>query len=274
MKSKSRQEENLAALKRRLVIRRVKATLFSVLSLALFISAAWYMREGELFRFRGLEISGSKKVSEEEIKEYFFERKNGFFMAKALKDDNAILWFLIGGKGLSARYPRIAEAEITRNFLDRTVKVSVNEKIEKFIWCSDSSGEKLCYWLDESGEAFAKAPDAEGGLVRVISDRAARPIEIGSRPLGEAEIVNLKKIISLAEKWSWPIASIYLKSAELNDVFFVLKTGQEIYFSLDTDPLPGDAIITSLNGSNEWAGIEYLDLRIAGKGFYKLKSSF
>ena len=264
-------DQNLAALKRRLIIRRVKAVLISVFLFSLVAFAIWYIREGDFFQLRGIEISGTKSIPDEEIKKYFTERKNNLFLAKVLKEDNVLPWFLIDGEGISSRYPRIEEADILRNILKRTVEVSVKEKDEKFIWCSESPEERSCYWLDDSGQVFAAAPDAEGELVKVIYDRAARPIEIGGRPLSSAEIVNLKKMISLSEKWSWGVDAIYLKSAELNDIFFVLNTGQEIYFNLDVDPSSGDPIIAALNDSDEWASVEYLDLRISGKGFYKLR---
>ncbi len=169
-------------------------------------------------------------------------------------------------------FPRIDSYEIKKDLFGKNIEISIIEREEKTIWCSEGLDQvRNCYWMDDGGNIFGNAPESEGELIKVIIDKSGRAIEEGKSPFSVAELVNFNKMLTLVHKWGLAISSIYIQSADLNDIFFLLEENKEIYFNLDTDPDFGDPVIKNLQNSGEWEGLEYLDLRIQGKGFYKLK---
>ncbi len=238
-----------------------------------FVFLGWLMRETPLFKFEGIKIVGTKQISNQELTDYFNKKKNAELSAKLLTADNIIPWLLIKKDDSVLRdFPRIYDYDIKKSFFRKDVEVDVTEREEKNIWCSeDAEAGRTCYWMDDKGTIFGNAPESEGELIRVIIDKSGKKVEMGKAPFSEAELVNFSKMSDLVYKWNLAISSIYIESADLNDIFFSLEGGKEIYFNLDTDPTFGDSVIKNLKNSGEWNSLDYLDLRIQGKGFYKLK---
>lgn len=269
----SSQDKNLGALKRRLLIKRIKTISMVVLIAGFFVFLGWVVRETPLFKFDGIKVVGTKQISGQELTDYFNKKKNAELSAKILTADNIIPWLLIKKNDEVLKdFPRIHDYEIKKNLMGKNVEIDIREREEKNIWCSEEADtSRTCYWMDDKGTIFGTAPESEGELIRVIIDKSGRKVEMGKAPFSEMELANFNKMSDLVYRWNLTISSIYIQSADLNDIFFALEGDKEIYFNLDTDPAFGDSVIKNLKNSGEWNSLDYLDLRIQGKGFYKLK---
>jgi hypothetical protein len=256
-----------------LFLRRLKIAALIIIPAGLIVAAGFFVYRWEGFRIVSVEVSGNIAVKSDEIISSLKNKAENSFFGRLLGSDHILAWKSLSAEDISADIFRLDDISLTVNAEERKVNITVREREESAIWCAVSSVEedpKKCFWMDDEGNLFAIGPDAEGVLVRVINDRTGRPLDIKNKPLSEDEMNNFKKISSIFSDLDWIISDISLKDASSRELTAKVSTGQEMIFNLSIDPLFGIPVIKSLIESGEWPRVQYLDLRIDGKGFYKL----
>ena len=78
--------------------------------------------------------------------------------------------------------------------------------------------------------------------------------------------------ILYSEEFDFAITEIIISDQALNEATIVIDSGQKFFINLDLNLQAGArAIIDAIIASNKWSEVEHIDLRIEGKGFYKLR---
>ncbi|MDD5099247.1 MAG: hypothetical protein PHP35_02805 [Candidatus Colwellbacteria bacterium] len=259
-----------SSFRRNLLYRRLVIIASATIAIAVVVGAVFLVCRYSGFRISSIVVSGNRSVSSEEIIAVSRETANSCFWGKLLGNDHLFAWMSFPKEKLTEAIFRLRDAAIDIGE-NREINISVTERKETASWCLVIEEKKRCFWMDEEGALFAPGPDAEGSLVRVINDRTGRDMGIKDRPLSVEEMANFQKTSLMISELSLPISDISLNQSGSKDLTIKLFSGHEIRFSLSTDPSFGVPVIRSLIESGEWPRVEYLDLRIEGKGFYKLK---
>lgn len=162
--------------------------------------------------------------------------------------------------------PQAALIEIDREYLTRKIKFSLDAKERYAIWCFEVRAE--CFWIDDSGLAFAAAPDIKGPLIlRLVREETDRPFVLGERVLEDHMFQNLKSAFVLLDDLDIPVEEFKIENLKFREA--VARTsGPSIYFSLQDNPDFGRTVIDQLRGSGEWNSVNYLDLRVPGRAYY------
>lgn len=202
--------------------------------------------------------------------------------------DNILTWNekSIPDDYLIKNYPQIAEFKMEKDYIERSVEVSLTKRQKLGVWCkmdkiqegaatstaSNGLVSPDCFWFDKEGVAFAEAPAAEGNLIYKINDFSGRPLELGDSVLEKKFLTNLIKIFEVLEKADLKAESLRLENLALQEIIAEPVAGfsPKIYFSLKSDPIFGLSALTSFKNI-DLAKIDYIDLRVPNRAYYKLK---
>ena len=228
----------------------------------------------------------------------FFASQSKF--AQFLGPDNILIWNNEKIDEFLKNYPQWAKILITKDYLEREIKIEIKERERFGIWCqktqiargseiinadqhadpreiSDlqkeiSEGSASCWWFDKRGILFKEAPSIEGNLINKVDDFSGRSLKVGELALEEKLFSNLIKIFEVLEKSDLKIKSLKLEKLELQEIIAdpLNNSFPKIYFSLRIDPKFAMAALESLKNLG-LGKIEYIDLRVENRAYYKLK---
>ncbi len=128
-----------------------------------------------------------------------------------------------------------------------------------------------CYVFDADGVVFGTARMVVGDAIARIDDASSFKLTIGE-PFIDLEIwKNLTPIVSAVRSGELPASALILKRAERELAVTLTPTGMKAYFSLEFSPEKHLRALKELEKKVKLETLEYVDLRIEGKIFYKEK---
>ena len=226
-----------------------------------------------------ISVEGNDEISSEQIIEkvdkvlegtYFqyFSKRNFFLIRK-----NAI------NSELKNNFNRLEVSSIEKKF-PRAILIKVKERQPELVWCSGGT----CYLVDKSGLVYSRANATDEEINRsqflVVIEDNARPIEIRKTSLDESFIQYLKEIdavlvddlgLSFEGSYHTPAISsqeVVVKIKEDNEDW-TLKLSSAVS-SKDVKKILETVFEKELSGDKR-SQLEYLDLRVKGKVYYKLR---
>lgn len=230
--------------------------LILVLSYILFFSP--------IFKIRGIEVPGASEggeISPEELKNAF-NYKNIFLYTK--NDIKNVLM---------EEFPLIADINISKNIIERSIKLIITERERLGIVCQAIEEEMGgCFYIDKQGVIFEDAPQTSGSLILLIKDYSQRKFYIGKKIFEENVINAISKIREdLFLETGIKVLDFSIKSFPPTDLNVMTSEGWYIIFGLDRD---AGIQILSLKAALEEKiqnreELEYLDLRIENRIYYK-----
>ena len=166
--------------------------------------------------------------------------------------------------------PLIVESvDYEKNYLDKSVSVSFNERQQHIIWCYENA--EGCYWVDPEGLLFSGAPDLRGPLVfKMVRDYSESKVDLGEKVIPESMFNNLVEAFNFLEEKEIEVREFIIEDLSRREAVARVNGGKEIYFSLTIDPHFGASVVDSLRESGDWDLIRYLDLRVKDRAYYSL----
>lgn len=168
-----------------------------------------------------------------------------------------------------ARVERIKEPHI--ELTDRhTLTVTYDEYYPDALWCKDKTKQgDECYFLDEQGYAFGKAPNLTGGSLLRVYTLQDIP-EKGKTAMTAEEYHAIKDFVSELGQTGWYAATVEIDS--VRDVFYTLSQGGELKATLHQSGADTLRYLTTLRQSAEFehlrpGNFQYIDLRFGSKVF-------
>jgi hypothetical protein len=152
------------------------------------------------------------------------------------------------------------------------------EKISDRNFVATLCGGEECFWLNKYGIAFGKSGKTGGNLVLIIEDKTNRDLSIGQellKPESLAELLFLKKKIS--EDIDVPLMYVETDDLNLNDFDFKTTEGWILKITLSENAYRTvETLKETLEEIKKTApsgisGLDYIDLRISNKVFYKFR---
>lgn len=283
--------------------RKVKKILFLILTLFLIGGIFYFLFFSEVFKFKNFAISGVRSLDSEEIKEtieFLLEGRwllipaNNFFIVKEQALEAAIL----------SKFKRIEEIKIKKKLpnifaLHRAsagLKIEIGEKNLNLIWCErkievsestpgeEGEEEKRCFYLDKDGMIFGKTFDIDLEnldeeklvntpfiLVEEEKDDFSNLEERVATPEIVDFVLQIKLILPKITGLKMVKGSILLASA--GQINIETEEGWEVYFDttrgLTSQVKILDLVLTEKITKEEREVLEYIDLRVPGRIYYK-----
>lgn len=265
----------------RLIVSQVRIFLarltYYALFFLLFIGVFYFLFFSEWLEIHNINLEGNNSVDKKIIldtiepylhkKRFFIFPSNNFFWVPSNQIE----------KEITNSYKRISSASV-KGLPPHTLSIKVKEKKAVLLFCSN----KGCAWVDEEGIAYNKSSYAEAAVVSagvvIVQDNSEKDIILG-QAVTSPEYVdytnNLNKLFPEKVGKEIGFFSTPLPSAE--EIRTHVKEGWIAYFDITLDlgkslVLLGQVINQNLPEENKSADcLEYVDLRVADKIFYKLK---
>jgi len=178
---------------------------------------------------------------------------------------------------LTAAFPAITGVNVEKELFNG-LAVSFEKRIPIGLWCRPAGGHPEgdnCYYFDKEGIIFKEAPVTEGGLILKIEDSENKRISLGETAINAAQ---LKFIIDfngrIMNSGQIKITEFKIGPSADFDLTAVTAYGWLIYLDQKQDPeLAANNLFTILGEviKNKASNLEYIDLRLPSRVFYKMK---
>ena len=179
---------------------------------------------------------------------------------------------------LVAAFPAITSISIKKEPLNG-LTVNFEKRVQIGIWCQSKAEQPPtdnCYYFDKEGIIFKNAPQTEGVLILKIKNFQKKEIALGNKILNDKELHFITRfndeIISNSNQFK--IAEFEIGLLANFDLRAITDEGWQIYLDQNQDPvLEANNLFTILNEviKNRAQNLEYIDLRIPSRVFYKMK---
>jgi len=267
---------NFSAWHKQRLIKKIIIFFIIIICVAILGTGAWFLRNGAFMKINEIKVFGTRMVSSTDIIMLIqsnYARREGFLSFIFPKNhkftfkNNEELSQLI-----QKHFPRIEKTVITRDYQNRAISISVTERREVITWCIITNDEKHCFWLNDEGIVIGKALDSRGTLIPVVTDKTNEAVFLGRRLIDVEKLKNLMKATEMFSGFNWVSEEILINDSLLRDATITINSGQKIFISLLRSPeIEGRPVLDEIVFSGKWPRVEYIDLRVEGKGFYKLR---
>ena len=175
---------------------------------------------------------------------------------------------------LSTVFPDVTNIEITKK-LFHTIKIDFQKRAQIGVWCHPMGGQPQadhCFYFDKEGVIFKEAPQTEGGLIFKVIDISKDKAALGDKVLDNNKI---SFIIAFSRKINennkFKILEFKIKPKPSIDLEAVTDRNWSIYLDENQEPATtANNLITILEEVvKKTENLEYVDLRIPGRIFYK-----
>ena len=152
------------------------------------------------------------------------------------------------------------------------LKVTFSEYTPYALWCGENN--ENCYFIDEKGFAFGRAPELTGeSLVR--HRKLGEEPQLRATLISEDDFSKIKEFNRLLALSGWYVAEVEVDTVK--DVFYILGDGSEIRATLESDPNETFTYFDTLRKSEEFAHLQpgnfqYIDLRFGEKVYVNEES--
>ncbi len=269
-------KDELRIKRRKKVALKALAVLFIVF--AVCVGLGYLLFFANLLDVRIINISGAEIIPSADLKTVAENWLNEGFLGLTRNKD--LLFISVGGLAseLTAKFPRIDSAEIRKEF-PHGLKITIVERQSAGIWCfvaSDKpfdSAQGRCFYFDKNGVAYAEATQSSGFLILGVADHRGQAVALGSRVNSEEWTKNIIMARELLPKIGVNVAEFSIPSGSFDEFNAKTAGGWKILFSNSTDITKQ---ITSLGvlfrdklPAEKRAGLQYIDLRIQDRIYYK-----
>ncbi|OGC88436.1 hypothetical protein A2419_01685 [Candidatus Adlerbacteria bacterium RIFOXYC1_FULL_48_26] len=239
----------------------------------LFLLSLWFANTSWL-KITHVSVSGENVVPQASIEEVvqdglvgkyagLFSKANIFFYPKKSIEQD-----------LHTLYPTLGTISI-RALDFHTIAVTVSEREPSALWCPAADSTQ-CVLLDESGFAYAHAPEYSGNVYKTYLGA----LPDGPLPKQFLTPERFHSLSALVETFAKKIATTTVTTVavdENNDVHIGTSDGYKILFALEENG--GDVFqhfVLTLTAApfttHALSEFEYIDLRFGDKVYYKLKN--
>lgn len=245
----------------------------------IFLGTIIYLLFFSMFlSINSVEVGNTEKVDAKQIKMAFEEKISGKFLWSISKDNLLLINENSLKKYLMNKFNRIEDVEIQKKFPDK-IMIFIKEKQFKLIFLTGGKQ----YLIDENGKAWSKGDfnleENEENNLAILKNESDKAPESGNNVLKTDFMDYIMKIKEGVQSDAGIELSNNFYSPRLisRDLYVETKNGWKIYFNQDIDVQKSIEILKSVLFENikkeDISNLEYLDLRINNKVYYKLKNT-
>lgn len=254
---------------------------YAVIILTLVSGSGYFFVFSKFFKIKNISVIGNDYIVSAAIIDSFNDVLNQKKFV-VLKNNNINFLNIDDAKtDLMSAFPRIEEINLEKKY-PSDIKIAIKEKEVSEILCKGDKywdGKKeedtsKCYFIDKNGVAFDEAAQTQGFLILKIIDKREQDIGLNSKALNK-EFVDFvgvirkkfKSVLSQNIKW------FVLEHPAQREVVAVVDNWK-IIFNIEGSPEKQLFVLKEVMEKeikDQKNNLEYVDLRIDGRAYYKLK---
>lgn len=249
--------------------------LFFLISVAFLVVLIYALFFSPFLEINTISISGNKYVENGSILDKINPEISGKYLNFIKKNNLLLVRTGKIEKVIRDDFKIIREIQIKRKF-PSTLMVSIIERDPQMVFC----GAGDCFVIDENGEAYdnySSNSENEKNNFLVLSDESSRKINLGETVLEKKYMDYVLEIRQeLLGRLEIEVQNDFKTSSLISkDIRVKTKEGWEIYFNEDIE-LEKEiemlkVVLENKIEKNQRPDLEYVDLRIDNKIYYKFK---
>lgn len=254
------------------IIRKLK----QLTVLAVILAAAYFIFVSDFFEVKNLKLSGNAEVKSEELEKFIFDEIRRSRIYSDLRGDMLLMGADRLEKIISNRFNIVRKVEVRKKYPNE-LEISISEKSITAIWCR-----AFCYWLDEEGvvfEPFSKNESVKAGSndAMMVLDDENTPLKIGDK-VADKNFLDFARIVrrSLKDELSLDYDNLKTPGVITDEIWVQTRQNWRIFFNVKGDAeeevLLLKQILKEKITPDELKKLEYIDLRIKDKVFYRTKN--
>lgn len=252
-------------------IQKRKNFLFWVFLVAAFLAIMWWFFVSSFFKITEIIQPKNDVVANENIWQLIsinLPLRAGFNILLLSKDNLKI--------DLAAAFPEITDIKIKKKPF-HSIVINFTKRLPLGFWCHPTGNQPQvdkCYYFDKEGIIFKEAPETEGALILKITDSTNPSIQLGNVAINGNLldfIANFYNQIGHSKKIK--IVEFKIRPAANIDLEAITDGNWSIYLDPAQNPeSEANNLFTVLTEAlkNRTSGLDYVDLRIPSRIFYKL----
>ncbi len=228
--------------------------------------AVWYGTRVQFLTISAVSVAGGETVQHSDVQSAVTTVLAGEYIGLVPR---RFAWFYPEDEILRAveAIPRVKDPILVRE--GTQLLVTFTEYVPHALWCMDRNNEE-CYFIDESGYAFTKAPKLSGGAFPRFHTIGTTPTHrttmISTEDLRAIEVIRER----ISSELALPIA--YVETDIMRDVFLGVAGGGEIKATLRMSPEETFENLRTVLSAEEFkdtapGSFQYIDLRFGNKVF-------
>jgi len=234
--------------------------------LVLLISGGFYLVfRSPFFRVADLQIIGSQKDDEIKAELVSTFSKNSRWRTW-LGPENLFFWSFQIIKEIPSSLFWLSDISLQEDWSSRKIYIEVQERQPYLIWCLQNNN---CYWTDETGIIFARAPQVEGFIIPEIIASSSQSLILGQPFFNKPDLVkNTLEIIKQVKNSLLPASQFFIKDVNLQEITAKINN-LELDFSLRSLPQNFNQLLTNLANRVDFSKLKYIDFRVENRLYYQ-----
>src|SRR4030042_2757204 len=246
-----------------------------------------------IFNINKVSVSGAKATGSETIERIAAEILSGKIFDRIPKNNPIFLPANQIEQSIIDNFPRVKSVILVKNIKEHTLAINISERETAAIWCqvlpvspevSSSTiqtsetvnlpSPENCFFIDQNGFIFGEAPILSGGALATVYEEGIRELKIKnnvSSPKILEFILEAKRSLVAV---NLNLTDFIIKSQSVGELEIVTPEGWLIYLSVSYSPASQiNALKRVLQEEikENRSRLEYIDLRVSNRAFYKLK---
>lgn len=234
--------------------------------LGLLVAAVWHGTRLEAMTLRTVTVSGGETIDHDEVRERIERALEGTYVR--LVPRRFAWWYPEDDLYAAlADIERLREPKIER-VSGTELTVTFSEYTPDALWCAAlEDADAPCYFLDERGYAFGKAPPLRGGAFTRYYKLGATP-ERGVAPFLEDDFRRAQAFVARLRTLEWYVRAVEIDA--VRDAYYFLSGGGELRAALADDPATIIENVRVIIEADEFSYLapgefQYIDLRFGNK---------
>lgn len=254
--------------------RKIRVAFLVISSLSVFIIFVVYaLFFSGWFSIKGVRVSGNEAIQEEEIKKITNNYLNKTYLLGYIKPFSNIL-FSNSQKienSLKENFPIIGQADVSKNFFNKYLRVRIDERKAVGIWCK--SDKDQCFYFDEDGFLFKPAARFSGEVLLAIEDGRRRDFDLAGIFDDKELIEKMNSAKSILDELKFVAYSNFFLAPGSFEFWIKTKDGWYIYLdkesNIQTQLVALKKFLEEKLPADRRRGLQYIDLRVNNRIYYK-----
>jgi len=264
---------------RRIILTKKTALMACTVLLAVcLVAGIIYALRQPYFRIKRIEFSGLMVLKQEELEKHVKEKLAGYYSVIFPRDSYFFTDIEDISTYLKEKFPRVVEIKISKKLPDKLRIEIVERKFFSLLCGSDfinASSTPNCFFIDQTGFVYEKAPIATGSLILKIFTNNKNIATKGK--MIDAE--TMKQVRSATENFSFLLGSslvaFQINSDTPKELKAVTSGGYRLYLNREDDfkqTFTSLKVLLEKEIGDKIPRLDYVDLRFGNKIFYKFRN--
>lgn len=246
-----------------------------LIALTAILASGYGLFFSDFFEVKDITMSGNSLVKSAEAENFLFSKISQARIYPLVKGDMLLTSAEFLERSLREKFNIIKNIRIKKSFPDK-LEVSLEEKNINAIWCRVS-----CFWLDNEGAVFEPFKEKEKDKFGIknylmILDNENSPLKEGDK-ITDKNFLDFAEIVrqALKEEIGLDFDNIKTPGVVTDEIWIQTRENWQIFFNVEGNAEDEVRLLKQILKEKitpeEKKNLEYIDLRIKGKVFYRIK---